>query len=266
MPDPGNPQALNRYSYVYNNPLRYIDPTGHLPELLKRVIHGARELFHQATASWQPWYGVTLTACSGMGCASGSMRDINNSWGDEAIRGLDAEIQAAARHVGVPTILLAAALHHQGGSLRLMDRIADSTGYKSPENVSRGIGQITIDEAERFNNAGIVLDPVPNETLADDLYVPEVSVRYMAAKLGESSLLIAWYLGDPRYSTISLSDENRWLLLMAAQNAGPSAVEKFFDDCGGCDWQCWFNLPGMGSQVLYMRDDIAWMEEHGWTE
>ena len=29
VPEPGNPQALNRYSYVLNNPLRYNDPTGH---------------------------------------------------------------------------------------------------------------------------------------------------------------------------------------------------------------------------------------------
>jgi len=26
---PANPQALNRYSYVQNNPLKYTDPTGH---------------------------------------------------------------------------------------------------------------------------------------------------------------------------------------------------------------------------------------------
>ncbi|NJO81985.1 MAG: hypothetical protein HC828_03795, partial [Blastochloris sp.] len=26
---PANPQSLNRYSYVTNNPLRYVDPTGH---------------------------------------------------------------------------------------------------------------------------------------------------------------------------------------------------------------------------------------------
>jgi len=32
VPEPGNPQALNRYSYVLNNPLRYIDPTGYLTE------------------------------------------------------------------------------------------------------------------------------------------------------------------------------------------------------------------------------------------
>ncbi len=29
VPNPSNPQALNRYSYVVNNPLRYNDPTGH---------------------------------------------------------------------------------------------------------------------------------------------------------------------------------------------------------------------------------------------
>jgi RHS repeat-associated protein len=28
---PANPQALNRYSYVLNNPVRYVDPTGHYP-------------------------------------------------------------------------------------------------------------------------------------------------------------------------------------------------------------------------------------------
>jgi RHS repeat-associated protein len=29
VPDPEDPQDLNRYSYVDNNPLRYTDPTGH---------------------------------------------------------------------------------------------------------------------------------------------------------------------------------------------------------------------------------------------
>jgi RHS repeat-associated protein len=29
VPQPGNPQSLNRYSYVFNNPLRYTDPTGY---------------------------------------------------------------------------------------------------------------------------------------------------------------------------------------------------------------------------------------------
>lgn len=29
VPDPGNPQSLNRYSYSYNNPVKYVDPSGH---------------------------------------------------------------------------------------------------------------------------------------------------------------------------------------------------------------------------------------------
>lgn len=29
VPDPNNPQSLNRYSYCLNNPLKYVDPTGH---------------------------------------------------------------------------------------------------------------------------------------------------------------------------------------------------------------------------------------------
>jgi RHS repeat-associated protein len=43
VPNPGNPQAWNRYSYALNDPLRYVDPTGHQDEptwweKLKRTI------------------------------------------------------------------------------------------------------------------------------------------------------------------------------------------------------------------------------------
>jgi|GEM_PF-2540258 len=33
VPEPGNPQALNRYTYAGNNPIRYNDPTGHAREI-----------------------------------------------------------------------------------------------------------------------------------------------------------------------------------------------------------------------------------------
>ena len=32
IPDPNNPQTLNRYSYVNNNPIKFVDPTGHSAE------------------------------------------------------------------------------------------------------------------------------------------------------------------------------------------------------------------------------------------
>ncbi len=31
VPNPGNPQSLNRYSYCWNNPFKFVDPTGHDP-------------------------------------------------------------------------------------------------------------------------------------------------------------------------------------------------------------------------------------------
>ena len=41
VPEPGNPQALNRYSYVLNNPLRYTDPTGHCPMCISALVGAA---------------------------------------------------------------------------------------------------------------------------------------------------------------------------------------------------------------------------------
>ena len=39
VPEPGNPQALNRYTYCSDNPVRYVDPTGHfrLPPWFERL-------------------------------------------------------------------------------------------------------------------------------------------------------------------------------------------------------------------------------------
>jgi RHS repeat-associated protein len=40
VPSPGNPQSLNRYSYGYNNPVKYIDSTGHFPILPLVILAG----------------------------------------------------------------------------------------------------------------------------------------------------------------------------------------------------------------------------------
>lgn len=61
---PVNPQALNRYSYVANNPLRYTDPTGHpFPCQFK----GCRATFD--ISSWPSWgKKVAKAACFLLGC------------------------------------------------------------------------------------------------------------------------------------------------------------------------------------------------------
>jgi RHS repeat-associated protein len=39
VPNPANPQSLNRYAYAYNNPVKYRDPSGHIVETLWDVAN-----------------------------------------------------------------------------------------------------------------------------------------------------------------------------------------------------------------------------------
>lgn len=54
MPERGNPQALNRYTYVYNNPLRYLDDGGHLP-VVPLLVAGAVVLLKAVDWGWTAW-------------------------------------------------------------------------------------------------------------------------------------------------------------------------------------------------------------------
>ena len=49
VPDPGTPQDFNRYAYVRNNPLRYVDPNG---AWAVQVINGAYGFFSGVTAAY----------------------------------------------------------------------------------------------------------------------------------------------------------------------------------------------------------------------
>ncbi|MDH7475764.1 MAG: hypothetical protein QHJ74_17450 [Anaerolineae bacterium] len=60
VPEPGNPQGLNRYAYVYNNPVRYTDPSGmcipgvNCPGDVSGVEHPGEgsNLYGEAYAAW----------------------------------------------------------------------------------------------------------------------------------------------------------------------------------------------------------------------
>ncbi len=71
VPQPGNPQSLNRYSYVLNNPLRYTDPTGMFSEdaiwnyILDHKCSGSTECTSKMYSQWQSstqWWNALLSA------------------------------------------------------------------------------------------------------------------------------------------------------------------------------------------------------------
>jgi RHS repeat-associated protein len=47
VPDPGYPGDFDRYAFVRNNPLRYVDPTGHWPDWLDNAIDFAQGATYQ---------------------------------------------------------------------------------------------------------------------------------------------------------------------------------------------------------------------------
>ncbi|MFZ5909211.1 MAG: polymorphic toxin type 10 domain-containing protein [Chloroflexota bacterium] len=71
VPGAGNPQSWNRYSYVQNNPIRFVDPTGHTYEppcfLCDTLLldYSSAPLFVQGALD----FGLS-TACAFVGCVT----------------------------------------------------------------------------------------------------------------------------------------------------------------------------------------------------
>jgi RHS repeat-associated protein len=62
VPNPNNPQSLNRYSYVNNRPINFADPSGHCPKgdkLCEIIVKNVKDTFgvilQDDTAIWQGW-------------------------------------------------------------------------------------------------------------------------------------------------------------------------------------------------------------------
>ncbi|MDW8215269.1 MAG: RHS repeat-associated core domain-containing protein, partial [Roseiflexaceae bacterium] len=62
VPNPHHPQALNRYAYVLNNPLTYVDPDGRIP-LIPLLIVGGVLALKAIDYGWTAWdaYQATRT-------------------------------------------------------------------------------------------------------------------------------------------------------------------------------------------------------------
>lgn len=102
MPQPGKPQALNRYAYTLNNPLKYTDPSGHWFESIIDIISIGYDLYDisQNGLNWEN--GLSLVADVGglilPGITGGGMLVRAASHADEALdaaRGINAAVNVA---------------------------------------------------------------------------------------------------------------------------------------------------------------------------
>ncbi len=74
VPDPADPQTLNRYSYCRNNPVMYVDPSGHLFLFDDAAILGSVVLTHMLEgAILGSALGASISAVSGGDVAMGAL-------------------------------------------------------------------------------------------------------------------------------------------------------------------------------------------------
>jgi RHS repeat-associated protein len=158
-----NPQSLNKYSYTYNNPLRYTDPNGHCAEdaclVEGAVAIGAGVIFTAATIQYyrqNPDAGAALAAG-----ASAAHQAFTNAMG--AISGLffskDAEagqLQAAGRD----------ATDRANATIERASQ--DIAGFKNPADVKSHIDELQ-KGVDRVRDLSGQLDKTKGKTERDKI-------------------------------------------------------------------------------------------------
>jgi RHS repeat-associated protein len=55
VPDPAAPQAFNRYAYVLGNPIKFVDPSGHVPFLATAAVGAVVGVWHPSYKQLPGW-------------------------------------------------------------------------------------------------------------------------------------------------------------------------------------------------------------------
>jgi RHS repeat-associated protein len=226
VPQPGNPQALNRYSYTLNNPLKYTDPDGHCPWWLTPYL--AYEAINFAT-QLRTWRGVSA-ALSATSESSPVLQPLTIAASTLMIAPYERDIQQAATGQGVPSDILGAAIRLQalGSNTDFLATKPELAGLSGGvQHASVGIGQITLVEAQKFRNLGLIdFDPT-----LQNIQDPQRSIQLMAAKIKTVDMYLNEKGGPIR-------EADRRQLLMIGQNEGTGIVDLYIA-CGG-NWELIF--------------------------
>ncbi|HOV48078.1 MAG TPA: RHS repeat-associated core domain-containing protein [Anaerolineae bacterium] len=165
VPNPGNPQSLNRYAYTLNNPLRYTDPSGHWIETAWDIANIGWDIYEVQRDPGNAWNWAALVldvgaavlpvVPGGVGLVVRGGKALSHA--DEVVDAGRVLAEAASHADEVVDVAQAAnRLDDTMDVLRGVENAAEAAGHRSPtvigENMERvrryakQIGGETIDD------------------------------------------------------------------------------------------------------------------------
>jgi RHS repeat-associated protein len=213
VPASQGPQGLNRYSFVVNNPLKYVDPDGHNPIIFGLVVLGAA--YVTARVGWE-------VADSTVPLMYQGTRDV---LGGALVTDASEAITAQAAQQSVDPTLVGAVLRHesppgerriftflpmtQPGALANMAETVEAY-LRTDGTASIGPAQMQLRRAEMLENGGYVTARGSKAERIQALLGTDSSVEYVAGMLH--------YISDqlntlPGFSGLSQETQQRLILL-----------------------------------------------------
>jgi len=202
VPNPANPQDLNRYSYVRNNPLRYRDPSGHCPLCI----------------AWRLGYEI--------GCflSPGGDRMRRDQIGGQLVTQVSDTIARQAVDQGVDPSLVSAILRHESAAFerRLLTCLSSmppdlntSVGEGvqvliQGDTASIGPGQMQLRRARELEQLGYVTARESDLERIRALLGKETSVEYVTGMVRYLSDQLSAVAG---FSGLSPQDQQRLILI-----------------------------------------------------
>ena len=209
---PGKPQSLNRYAYVYNSPLCYTDPTGHLPWWA--YIAGTAGLYTVARVGYEV----------GTFIVPGGDQARRDHIGGGLVVELSDVIQRESRARSVDPELVSAVLRHESAAFerRVLTLwptmrpgfLANAAEFVQSElqgeTTSIGPGQMQLRRARELEEMGYVTARRSDFERRLALLGDETSVEYVA---GMMQYLTDQLHKSPGFRELSPEDQRRVILI-----------------------------------------------------
>jgi len=219
VPEPGNPQSLNRFSYSLSNPLKYTDSSGH-------CIDGITTWICVLTAAYVGGRAAYEAASLFI---PGSDRSTRDTIGGALVTDVSDIISTQSARQGVDPNLVAAVLRHESaaverrlftflprsepGLLANAAEIADL--LRQGDTASIGPAQIQLRRARELEQLGYVTARANDLGRVQALLGRDSSVEYAAGMLHYISDQFQTYQGFS-----DLSQENQQRLILIGYNWG----------------------------------------------